>query len=144
MHISGEYAPGPSEWINDQVARYEASNGAEAGELEGRPVVILNTIGNKTGKLRKTPLMRVKHEGNYAVVASQGGLPNPAWYFNILAEPRVQLRDRDVVKSMVARELKGSEKAEWWQRAVLAFPPYQDYQNGTQREIPVLVLEPAQ
>ncbi|MEU1525447.1 nitroreductase family deazaflavin-dependent oxidoreductase [Nocardia rhamnosiphila] len=147
MSLSGEYAPSPSEWISQQVAAYEASNGAEAHELQGKPVVILTTVGNKTGKLRKTPLMRVEHEGSYAVVASQGGLPkHPVWYFNLIADPRVELRDRDIVKTMVAREVTGSEKAIWWQRAVSAFPPYQDYQDyqdNTQREIPVLVLEPA-
>lgn len=144
MSMTGEYAPSPSEWISNQVAKYEASNGAEANELDGRPVVILTTVGNKTGKLRKTPLMRVEHEGNYAVVASQGGLPkHPVWYFNILADPHVELRDRDVVKAMVAREVTGSEKTQWWQRAVCAYPPYQDYQKNTWREIPVIVLEPA-
>ncbi|MEV3964176.1 nitroreductase family deazaflavin-dependent oxidoreductase [Nocardia sp. NPDC050193] len=145
MHLSGEYAPSPSEWVSGQVERYEASNGAEANELQGMPVVILTTVGNKTGKIRKTPLMRVEHEGRYAVVASQGGLPkHPLWYLNILADPRVELRDKDVVKKMVAREANGAEKAEWWKRAVAAYPPYEEYQAGTGRVIPVLVLEPDQ
>ncbi|MEV0354842.1 nitroreductase family deazaflavin-dependent oxidoreductase [Nocardia sp. NPDC050697] len=144
MPLSGEYAPSASEWVSTQVARYEESGGTELGDLEGKPVVILTTVGNKTGKLRKTPLMRVEHEGRYAVVASQGGLPkHPVWYFNILAHPHVELRDRDVVHAMVAREVTGAEKAQWWDRAVRVWPAYQDYQAATTREIPVLVLEPA-
>jgi F420H(2)-dependent quinone reductase len=142
VRMTGQYEPSPSEWVSGQVAKYEASNGAEANELQGMPVVILTTIGNKTGKLRKTPVMRVEHDGRYAAVASKGGLPtHPAWYLNLIENPQVELRDRDVVKSMVARELTGTEKAEWWRRAVSAYPPYEDYQNNTRRQIPVLILE---
>ncbi|BAD58191.1 hypothetical protein NFA_33440 [Nocardia farcinica IFM 10152] len=143
MSSTGEYVPSPSEWIGNQVAQYEASDGAEAGEFDGRPLVILTTVGRKTGALRKTPVMRVEHDGRYAVVASQGGAPtHPAWYFNLVADPRAQLRDKDAVLSVVARELAGPERAEWWERAVRAYPTYQEYQDNTRRLIPVLLLEP--
>ncbi|WP_280487318.1 nitroreductase family deazaflavin-dependent oxidoreductase [Nocardia farcinica] len=143
MSSTGEYVPSPSEWIGNQVAQYEASDGAEAGEFDGRPLVILTTVGRKTGALRKTPVMRVEHDGRYAVVASQGGAPtHPAWYFNLVADPRAQLRDKDVVLSVVARELAGPERAEWSERAVRAYPTYQEYQDNTRRLIPVLLLEP--
>ncbi|MFI9411266.1 nitroreductase family deazaflavin-dependent oxidoreductase [Nocardia gamkensis] len=145
MRMTGQYEPSPSEWVSGQVAKYETSNGAEANDLQGMPVVILTTVGNKTGKLRKTPLMRVEHDGRYAVVASKGGLPtHPAWYFNLLVNPGVELRDKDVVKAMVARELAGAEKDEWWRRAVSAYPLYEDYQNNTRRQIPVFLLEPVE
>lgn len=142
MHLTGEYEPSPSEWISGHVAAYEASEGADAGDLDGKPVVILTSVGRKSGKLRKTPLMRVEHDGTYAVIASQGGLPtHPAWYFNLTANPDVELRDRDQVRRYVAREVTGEERDLWWSRAVAAFPPYDEYQQKAGRTIPVLVLE---
>ncbi|SIS20333.1 nitroreductase family deazaflavin-dependent oxidoreductase [Williamsia sterculiae] len=144
MPLSGEYAPSTSDWAREQAEKYEASGGTEATELKGMPVVVLTTIGNKSGKLRKTPLMRVEHEGVYAVVASLGGAPkNPVWYYNVVADPHVELRDKEEVHDLVAREVTGEEKATWWERAVAAYPPYADYQQKTSREIPVFVLEPA-
>jgi len=126
---------------------YESLGGTEGTTLRdtGLPVIVLTTRGAKSGKIRKTPLMRVEHEGAYAVVASQGGAPkHPVWYFNIKADPRVELQDGPVRQDMVAREVTGAEKAQWWERAVAAFPPYADYQRKTDREIPVFVLERAE
>jgi deazaflavin-dependent oxidoreductase (nitroreductase family) len=107
------------------------------------PVVLLTTIGAKSGKLRKTPLMRVEHDGEYAVVASLGGAPkNPVWYYNIVANPHVELQDGTESGDYQAREVSGDEKAIWWQRAVAAYPDYADYQRKTDRAIPVFVLTP--
>jgi deazaflavin-dependent oxidoreductase (nitroreductase family) len=120
-----------------------ASGGTEGTELKGRPVILLTTIGAKSGKIRKTPLMRVEHDGQYAVVASLGGAPkHPVWYFNIKANPRVELQDRAVTKDYDAREVLGEEKAVWWERAVAAWPDYAEYQQKTDRQIPVFVLTP--
>lgn len=142
MPLSGEYEPSPSDWVSGQVAAYEAGSGAEAYELQGMPVVILTSVGRKSGKLRKTPLMRVEHDGVYAVVASQGGLPkHPVWYFNLKANSHVELRDRESVGDYLAREVTGEERALWWKRAVAAYPPYDEYQEKTARTIPVFVLE---
>jgi deazaflavin-dependent oxidoreductase (nitroreductase family) len=142
MAIDGEYEPSPQRWVRDQVAEYEGSGGTRGTTLRGLPVVILTNKGVKSGKVRKTPLMRVEHDGRYAVVASQGGAPrHPTWYHNLVADPRVQLQDGPVRRDMVAREVIGDEKAEWWARAVEAFPDYADYQVKTEREIPVFVLE---
>ena len=122
----------------------ESTDGAEGTTLGGRPVVLLTTRGAKSGKIRKTPLMRVEHDGTYAVVASLGGAPkNPVWYYNVKAEPHVELRDGSATHDMVAREVTGDEKATWWERAVAAFPDYAEYQKKTDRQIPVFVLEPA-
>jgi len=111
--------------------------------MNGMPVVVLTTIGAKSGKCRKTPLRRVEHDGSYAVVASLGGAPkNPVWYYNVKADPHVTLRDATQVFDLVAREVTGDEKAVWWERAVAAYPDYADYQTKTDREIPVFVLEP--
>jgi deazaflavin-dependent oxidoreductase (nitroreductase family) len=146
MPLQGEYEPSPIGWVRRQVETYEASNGAEANTLRStdRPVVILTSRGARTGKLRKTPLMRVEHEGRYLAVASQGGAPkHPVWYHNLLADPQVELRDRDQVWDMRARLLEGEERAQWWERAVAAFPPYASYQEKTEREIPVFLLERA-
>jgi deazaflavin-dependent oxidoreductase (nitroreductase family) len=119
------------------------SGGTEGTELKGKPVILLTTIGAKTGKLRKTPLMRVEHNGEYAVVASLGGAPkNPVWYYNIKANPRVELQDGTVTKDYDAREVFGDEKAVWWQRAVEAWPDYAEYQKKTDRQIPLFVLTP--
>lgn len=144
MTLDGEYAPSPSAWVRDQVAQYEASGGAEGNTMRGRPVIILTTVGARSGALRKTPLMRVEHDGLYAVVASMGGAPDhPRWYGNILAHPVVELQDGPVKQQMSARLVEGAERAAWWQRAVEAWPDYAEYQLKTTRIIPVVVLEPA-
>jgi len=143
MPLSGEYQPSTQQWVRDQVEQYEASGGTEGTTLRGMPVVILTTVGARSGGLRKTPLMRVEHEGRYAVVASLGGAPkHPVWYFNVLADPQVELQDGPVRQDMTAREVTGEEKALWWHRAVAAYPDYADYQAKTEREIPVFVLDP--
>lgn len=145
MPLQGEYEPSTSDWARKQAEKIEASGGTEGNELNGMPVVVLTSVGRKSGKLRKSPLMRVEHEGKYAAVASLGGAPkNPVWYHNVVANPHVELRDGTVVRDMVAREVTGDEKAEWWERAVAAFPPYAEYQEKTDRQIPVFVLEPAE
>lgn len=145
MPITGEYEPSPSSWAADQVDLYERSGGTEGTTIEGKPVVILTTRGAKSGKIRKTPLMRVEHDGQYAVVASLGGAPkHPVWYYNVVANPQVELQDGPVKRDMTAREVTGAEKAEWWARAVEAFPDYANYQAKTDRQIPVFVLTPEQ
>ncbi len=119
------------------------SGGTKGTELKGRPVILLTTIGAKTGKIRKTPLMRVEHDGEYAVVASLGGAPkNPVWYYNIKANPQVELQDGPATGDYEAREVFGDEKAAWWERAGAAWPDYADYQKKTDRQIPVFVLSP--
>ncbi|MFI0773761.1 nitroreductase family deazaflavin-dependent oxidoreductase [Streptomyces sp. NPDC021212] len=144
MPLQGEYEPGPTEWVRDQVELIESSGGTKGTTMRGMPVILLTTRGAKSGKIRKTPLMRVEHEGRYAAVASLGGAPkHPVWYFNVLADPRVELRDGTERWDMTAREVTGEEKALWWRRAVEAYPDYADYQEKTTREIPVFVLEPA-
>ncbi|MFF8913128.1 nitroreductase family deazaflavin-dependent oxidoreductase [Streptomyces sp. NPDC015032] len=144
MPLKGEYEPSPAQWVRDQVELFEGSGGTEGTTMRGLPVIILTTRGARSGKIRKTPLMRVEHRGTYAVVASQGGAPkHPVWYHNIAADPRVELQDGPVRQDMNAREVTGEEKALWWQRAVEAFPDYADYQLKTDRQIPVFVLEAA-
>ncbi|WP_112468429.1 nitroreductase family deazaflavin-dependent oxidoreductase [Streptomyces triticisoli] len=146
MPLEGEYEPSPTQWVREQVELYESSGGTEGTTLRdtGLPVVVVTMVGARSGRIRKTPLMRVEHDGRYAVVASQGGAPkHPFWYFNLKADPRVELQDGPVKQDMTAREVTGAEKAEWWERAVAAFPPYADYQKKTSREIPVFVLEAA-
>ena len=144
MPLSGEYAPSPSRWSRKQAEKYEASDGKKAGDLRGRPVIVLTSIGAKTGKIRKTPLMRVEHDGVYAVVASLGGAPHhPVWYHNLKAHPLVELQDGAAKRDYVAREITGEEKAVWWERAVATWPDYAKYQEKTERVIPVFVLEPA-
>jgi deazaflavin-dependent oxidoreductase (nitroreductase family) len=145
MPLEGEYEPSPDAWVRDQVERYEATDGREAGTLgeTGLPVVIFTTRGNKSGKLRKTPLMRVEHEGAYLLVASKGGAPShPVWYHNLRADPSaLEVQDGADRFDATARELEGDERAEWWERAVAAYPPYADYQRKTDRRIPVLLAE---
>ena len=142
--MSDEYAPSPEQWVRDQVEKYEATGGAEGNTLRGKPVIILTTRGNKSGNIRKTPLMRVEHDGRYAVVASRGGAPtHPVWYHNVVADPHVQLQDGPEPKQYVAHEAAGDERDTWWDRAVEAWPPYADYQKKTDRQIPVFVLDPA-
>ncbi|GAA2664960.1 nitroreductase family deazaflavin-dependent oxidoreductase [Streptomyces vastus] len=145
MPLEGEYEPSPTGWVREQVELIESSGGTQGMTLmdTGMPVILLTTRGAKSGKIRKTPLMRVEHEGTYAAVASLGGAPkHPVWYYNVKADPRVELQDGTVRKDMRAREVTGEEKALWWERAVAAYPPYADYQKKTDREIPVFVLEP--
>ncbi len=142
MPLSGEYEPSTSEWVRDHVEQIEESGGSEA-ELKGKPVILLTTIGAKSGKIRKTPLMRVEHDGEYAVVASLGGAPkNPVWYYNVKKNPRVELQDGSTTRDYEAREVFGDEKATWWGRAIEAWPDYADYQEKTDRQIPVFVLTP--
>lgn len=143
MPLKGEYLPSTSEWARTQAEKYEASNGAEANTLRGVPVIVLTTVGAKSGGLRKTALMRVEHEGRYAVVASKGGAPEPPqWYFNLRKNPHVELQDGAVKRDYLARELDGAEYDEWWQRAVAVWPDYAEYQKKTDRRIAVFVLEP--
>jgi F420H(2)-dependent quinone reductase len=144
MPLTGEYEPGTSTRSRNQVELYETTGGREGGDLRGRPIIVLTSVGARTGRLRKTPLMRVEHEGAYAVVASLGGAPrHPVWYHNLKAHPRVELQDGDVKREYTAREVTGDEKAVWWERAVATWPDYARYQSRTSREIPVFVLEPA-
>lgn len=141
MPLTGEYEPSTSDWARKQVDEYEGSGGTSGTTLRGLPVIVLTSVGAKSGKLRKTALMRVEHEGEYAVVASLGGAPkHPVWYFNLLAEPHVELQDGPHQNDYIAREVTGDEKALWWERAVAAYPDYADYQVKTEREIPVFVL----
>jgi deazaflavin-dependent oxidoreductase (nitroreductase family) len=144
MPLQGEYAPSTSGWARRQAERYEESGGTDADTLRdtGLPIIVLTTLGAKSGKLRKTALMRVEHDGVYAVVASRGGAPqHPQWYFNLVANPLVELQDGPDKRDYRAREVHGDEKALWWERAVAAYPPYAEYQKKTDRQIPVFVLE---
>ena len=142
MPLHGEYAPSTSAWARKQAELIESSSGTDGGELHGKPVIVLTTVGAKSGALRKTALMRVEHEGDYAVVASRGGAPtHPAWYFNLQANDHVELQDGPVKRDYRARELSGAERDLWWERSVAAFPNYADYQTKTTRLIPVFVLE---
>jgi F420H(2)-dependent quinone reductase len=143
MPLTGEYAPSPWDWSREQADKFTESGGTEAADMKGKPIILLTSIGAKTGKLRKTPLMRVEHNGEYAVVASLGGAPkNPVWYYNIAKNPRVELQDGPVTRDYDAREVFGDEKAVWWERAVEAWPDYAEYQTKTERQIPVFVLTP--
>lgn len=143
MALEGEYVPSPTEWVRQQVEDYESSGGQRGNTLRdtGLPVVIVTTRGNKSGVLRKTPLMRVEHEGEYALVASRGGAPtHPVWYHNLKSDPRaVTVQDGPQPFDAEVREVTGDERAAWWERAVAAFPPYAEYQAKTEREIPVFV-----
>jgi deazaflavin-dependent oxidoreductase (nitroreductase family) len=146
MALTGEYEPSPEQWVRDQVEAYESSGGTRGTTLRdtGLPVVIVTSLGARSGKVRKTPLMRVEHEGSYALVASQGGAPkHPTWYFNLLGHPHIELQDGPVRQDMTVRLIEGDERAVWWERAVAAFPNYAVYQQRTDREIPVFVAEPA-
>lgn len=143
MPLEGEYEPSPTDWARKQAELIESSGGTEGTTMRGMPVIVVTSKGNKSGKLRKTPLMRVEHDGRYAAVASLGGAPkHPVWYHNIVADPHVELQDGPARMDMVAREVFDDEKAEWWARAVEAYPDYADYQAKTERQIPVFVLEP--
>ena len=143
MPLIGEYEPGTSAWSSKHIELYESTNGDEGGDLQGRPVIVLTSVGARSGKLRKIPLMRVEHDGTYAVVASLGGAPsNPAWYYNLKKNPHVELQDRATKRDYSAHEATGDEKSVWWERAVETWPDYAKYQLKTDRQIPVFVLDP--
>ncbi|WP_017237377.1 nitroreductase family deazaflavin-dependent oxidoreductase [Streptomyces sp. SS] len=143
MPLEGEYEPSPTTWVRNQVELYESSGGTKGTTMRGLPVVLVTNLGAKSGKLRKTPLMRVEHGGAYALVASNGGaVDHPVWFHNLVASPHVELRDGPDVRDMKARLVTGEERRAWWARAVEAFPDYADYQRRTDREIPLFVAEP--
>jgi len=143
MPLTGDYAPSTAGWARRQAELYEASSGAQAGDLRGRPIIVLTSVGARTGNLRKTALMRVEHNGTYAVVGSMGGAPrHPVWYNNLTRNPHVELQDGPIKRDYLAHEATGDEKAVWWKRAVEAWPDYANYQTRTTRQIPVFVLEP--
>ena len=147
MSDEGDYAPSPADWVREQVEAYESSGGQRGNTLRdtGLPVIIVTTRGNKSGKVRKTPLMRVEHDGEYALVASKGGMPeNPGWYNNLLAHPdEVSIQDGADRFPVTVREVEGDERQTWWDRSVAAYPDYETYKNNTDRLIPVLVAERA-
>jgi deazaflavin-dependent oxidoreductase (nitroreductase family) len=144
MPVQGNYEPSPAQWVRDQVEQYEGSTRGTTLTDTGLPVVVITNLGAKSGKVRKTPLMRVEHEGHYAAIGSKGGAPqDPLWVNNFRVNPRVELQDGARKQDMIAREVTGDERAGWWERAVAAYPPYADYQKKTDRLIPVFVLEPA-
>lgn len=143
MALQGEYEPSTTKWVRENVEAFEASNGLEANQLNGDPIVVITSVGSKSGKLRKNPVMRVEHDGRYLAVASKGGTPeNPAWVANFEAHPEVELQDKTVKKTYRPRLLDGAERAEWWDRAVTTWPTYASYQKKTEREIPLFLLEP--
>jgi F420H(2)-dependent quinone reductase len=145
MTLTGEYAPSRADWVRDQVAKFEASNGKEANTLRdtGDPIVVITSVGAKSGLLRKNPVMRVERDGKYVAVASKGGAPEqPEWYYNFRAHPEVELQDGPDKRTYRARVLEGDERAEWWQHAVETWPTSASYQTKTDREIPVFLLEP--
>lgn len=143
MPLQGEYEPSPADWVREQVETYESSNGTEGNTLRdsGLPVIIVTSRGNRSGKLRKTPLMKVEHGGEYALVASKGGAPeHPVWYHNLVADPSaVTVQDGPEPFDVDVHIAEGEERATWWDRAVAAFPPYAEYQTKTDREIPVFI-----
>ena len=142
--LAGEYVPSPSDRSREQVEEFEASGGTRGNTLRGVPIIVLTSVGARTGKLRKTPLMRVEHDGEYAVVASMGGAPkHPVWYHNLVANPRVELQDGATKRDYVAHEATGAERDLWWQRACAVWPDYGAYQQRTSRQIPVFVLRAA-
>ncbi|GGC02561.1 nitroreductase family deazaflavin-dependent oxidoreductase [Cellulomonas carbonis] len=143
MPLTGEYAPSPSDWARQQAETFEATNGAEANTLRGVPIVVITSVGASSGKLRKTPLMRVEHDGEYVAVASKGGAPeHPTWYRNFLTSPFVELQDGPTRRDYRVRELSGAERETWWERAVAVWPDYAQYQANTDRQIPLLLLTP--
>lgn len=146
MPLTGPYEPSPAQWVREQVAEYEASGGTRANTLldTGLAIIIVTTRGAKTGSVRKSALMRVEHDGEYALVASKGGAPtNPNWYRNLVDSPsEVTIQDGPKPIDVDVREVSGAERATWWERAVAAFPPYAEYQTKTDRVIPVLVATP--
>jgi deazaflavin-dependent oxidoreductase (nitroreductase family) len=144
MPLQGEYAPSSAKWVRDQVEEIESSGGTRGTQNRGVPVIIVTSMGSRSGKLRKNPVMRVEHDGRYAAVASKGGTPeNPSWYRNLVEHPLVEVQDGTHKGDYTSRELSGDERATWWERAVAVWPDYADYQTKTDREIPVFLLEPA-
>jgi F420H(2)-dependent quinone reductase len=142
MPLTGTYVPSGSEWARDQIAQYEATAGTEAGDMNGRRLVILTSVGATSGNLRKAALIRIEDDGSYAVIASKGGAPtHPRWYFNLKANPHVELQDGTAKGDYLAREATGDEKATWWARAVHILPDFDSYQRKTTRVIPLFVLE---
>ena len=143
MPLTGEYEPSAFDFSRNQVELYERTGGAEGAENQGRPVIILTSVGAKSGKLRKTPLMRVEHDGEYAVVASLGGAPkHPVWYHNLVANPHVELQDGAVKKDYQAAEVHDDEYEAWLERAIATWPDYAEYQKKTTRKMPIFVLKP--
>lgn len=144
MPLQGEYEPSSQQWVRDQVEEYESSGGTRGTELRGVPIIVITSVGSRSGKLRKNPVMRVEHDGLYAAVASKGGAPeHPAWYRNLVEHPLVELQDGPSKGDYVAHEASGDERETWWKRAVEVWPDYAEYQTKTDRQIPVFVLEPA-
>ena len=142
MPLQGEVELSPTGWVRRQTEKILDNGTTDGVDINGRPVILLTTRGVKSGKLRKVPLMRVEHDGQYAIVASLGGAPkHPVWYHNVVADPSVELQDGTETHDFRAREVHGEEKAQWWERAVAAYPDYADYQKKTDRQIPVFVLE---
>jgi deazaflavin-dependent oxidoreductase (nitroreductase family) len=145
MPLTGEYEPSTFDFSRNQVELYERSGGTEGTDNQGRPVIVLTSVGAKSGKLRKTPLMRVEHDGQYAVVASLGGAPkHPVWYHNLVANPHVELQDGPVKKEYTAVEVSGEEYQTWFDRAVATWPDYAEYQKKTTRVMPIFVLTPVE
>jgi F420H(2)-dependent quinone reductase len=143
MALIGEYALSPEGWVREQTEKILETGTTEGVQVFDRPIVLVTIRGVKSGKLRYTPLMRVEHDGRYALVASKGGAPeHPTWYHNLVAHPHVELQDGTVKKEYDARQVEGDERAQWWERSVAAYPPYAEYQEKTDRQIPVFVLEP--
>ena len=143
MPLQGEYAPSSAEWVRKQVEQIESSGGTEGTEMRGVPVIVVTSLGSSSGKLRKNPVMRVEHDGKYVAVASKGGAPeHPAWYRNLVDHPLVEVQDGPAKGDYTARQLSGDERAHWWERAVAVWPDYDSYQQNTDREIPVFLLEP--
>jgi deazaflavin-dependent oxidoreductase (nitroreductase family) len=143
MALTGEYVPSTADWVRTQVEQILGTGTTDGVTVRGLPIVLMTYRGAKSGKIRKTPVMRVEHEGRYAAVASLGGAPtNPQWYASLVAEPVIELQDGTTTREYRAREVSGDEKALWWRRAVEAYPPYAEYQEKTDRQIPVFVLEP--
>ncbi|MBA0046927.1 nitroreductase family deazaflavin-dependent oxidoreductase [Mycobacterium sp. NPDC050853] len=143
MPVTGEYEPSGLDWSQKQVAKILESGTTDGITIADMPVILLTTLGAKSGKLRKIALMRVEHDGEYAIVASLGGAPkNPVWYYNVKENPLVELQDGSTTKDYQAHEVSGDEKTQWWDRAVEAYPPYAEYQTKTDRQIPVFVLTP--
>lgn len=146
MALHGTYVPSATRWVRDNVAEYEATNGERGGTLRdtGYPVVVITSIGSRSGNLRKNPVMRVERDGAYLAVASKGGAAdNPEWYHNFLAHPEVELQDKDEKHTYTARLLEGAEREDWWQHAVETWPTYGEYAEKTDREIPLFLLERA-
>jgi deazaflavin-dependent oxidoreductase (nitroreductase family) len=143
MPLEGHYEPSPVDWVRKQVEQFESSDGREGNTMKDLPVIVLTTKGARTGNIRKSPLMRVEHDGKYLIVASLGGAPShPVWYHNVVANPTVEIQDGATRQDMATRELDGDEREVWWKRAVGAFPPYAEYQEKTSRVIPILICEP--